>query len=36
MSLETRVEPLSGKLPSIGWKWDPETDILAGSFKGKE
>ena len=36
MSLDTRVEPLSGKLPSIDWKWDPETDILAGSFKGKE
>lgn len=36
MSIETRLEPLTGKLPSITWKWDPETDILAGSFKGKE
>ena len=36
MSLDARVEPLSGKLPSISWRWDAETDILAGSFKGKE
>ena len=36
MTLETRIEPVSGKLPSISWRWDPETDILAGSFKGKE
>ena len=36
MTLDTRVEPMSGKLPSINWRWDPETDILAGSFKGKE
>ena len=34
MSLEARVEPLTGGLPSIGWRWDPETDILSGSFKG--
>ena len=36
MNVEVRVEPLTGKLPSITWKWDPETDILTGSFKGKE
>jgi hypothetical protein len=36
MSLDTRIEPLTGKLPSISWRWDPETDILSGSFKGKE
>ncbi len=36
MSLDARIEPLSGKLPSITWKWDAETDILAGSFKGKD
>lgn len=34
MSLEARVEPLTGALPTIGWRWDPETDILSGSFKG--
>jgi hypothetical protein len=32
--MEARVEPLTGALPSIGWRWDPETDILSGSFKG--
>lgn len=32
--MEARIEPLSGGLPPIGWRWDPETDILAGSFKG--
>lgn len=34
MSMEARVEPLTGALPTIGWRWDPETDILSGSFKG--
>ena len=34
MSLEARVEPLTGSLPSIAWRWDPETDILSGAFKG--
>jgi hypothetical protein len=34
MSVEVRIEPLSGALPSIGWRWDPETDILSGAFKG--
>ena len=32
--LDARVEPLTGALPSIAWRWDPETDILSGSFKG--
>ena len=32
--MEARVEPLTGALPTIGWRWDPETDILSGSFKG--
>lgn len=32
--MEARVEPLTGGLPSISWRWDPETDILSGSFKG--
>ncbi|HEV8455271.1 MAG TPA: hypothetical protein VGQ24_10285 [Gemmatimonadales bacterium] len=34
MSMDARIEPLSGALPSIGWRWDPETDILSGAFKG--
>jgi len=34
VNVEARVEPLTGALPSIGWRWDPETDILSGSFKG--
>jgi hypothetical protein len=32
--LEATVEPLGGGLPSISWRWDPETDILSGAFKG--
>ena len=32
--MEARVEPLTGSLPSISWRWDPETDILSGAFKG--
>jgi hypothetical protein len=31
--MEARVEPFSGPLPSIGWRWDAETDILSGAFK---
>jgi len=31
--MEARIEPLGGALPSIAWRWDPETDILSGSFK---
>ena len=34
MNVDARVEPLTGNLPSIGWRWDPETDILSGAFKG--
>ncbi len=34
MSMEARVEPLTGGLPAISWRWDPETDILSGAFKG--
>jgi hypothetical protein len=32
--MEARIEPLNGPLPAISWRWDPETDILSGSFKG--
>ena len=34
MSIDARIEPLSGTLPTITWRWDPETDILSGAFKG--
>jgi hypothetical protein len=34
MSMDARIEPLSGGLPSINWRWDAETDILSGAFKG--
>jgi hypothetical protein len=34
VNVEARVEPLTGSLPSIAWRWDPETDILSGAFKG--
>ena len=34
MNVEARVEPLTGGLPAIAWRWDPETDILSGAFKG--
>ncbi len=33
MTLAAHIEPLSGKLPSVAWRWDPETDILSGAFK---
>ncbi len=32
--MDVKIEPLGDPLPSIGWRWDPETDILSGSFKG--
>ena len=32
--MDAKIEPLGGSLPSIAWRWDPETDILSGSFKG--
>jgi hypothetical protein len=31
--MEARIEPFNGPLPTIGWRWDPETDILSGAFK---
>jgi hypothetical protein len=31
---DAKIEPLADGLPSIAWRWDPETDILSGSFKG--
>jgi len=34
MSMDARIEPLSGALPSVSWRWDSETDILSGAFKG--
>jgi hypothetical protein len=34
VSIEARIEPLSGALPNISWRWDSETDILSGAFKG--
>jgi hypothetical protein len=34
VAVDARVEPLSGALPAISWRWDPETDILSGAFKG--
>ena len=33
-TLPAAIEPLSGPLPSLTWRWDPETDILSGSFQG--
>ena len=32
--MEAKIEPLGEELPAISWRWDPETDILSGSFKG--
>jgi hypothetical protein len=35
LSMEAKIESLGGgALPSISWRWDPETDILSGAFKG--
>src|SRR2546428_2247016 len=34
MSFETRIEPLTGKLPKVSYRWDPETDILSVACKG--
>ncbi len=28
------VRSLSGSLPPVAWRWDPETDILSGSIAG--
>lgn len=29
MQFEARIEPLAGRLPQAGYRWDPETDILS-------
>ncbi len=34
MNVETKVEPLTGPLPAVEWRWDTETDILSGGFAG--
>ncbi|HEY2824200.1 MAG TPA: hypothetical protein VGI83_01515 [Gemmatimonadales bacterium] len=34
MSLAANVESLSGALPAISFRWDAETEILAGHFTG--
>jgi len=32
--MDARIEPLAGGLPALVWRWDAETDILSGAFKG--
>jgi hypothetical protein len=32
MAVMLEVEPLLAALPTLVWRWDPETDILSGSF----
>ena len=32
MGVAVEVQPLAGGLPPLVWRWDPETDILSGSF----
>ncbi len=34
MGFAARVEPLKGKLPTVHFKWDPETEILSGQVRG--
>lgn len=34
MGFAAKVEKLDGKLPTIAYKWDSETEILSGQFKG--
>ena len=34
MQFEARIEPLTGKLPKVSYRWDPETDILSVACKG--
>src|SRR2546422_92467 len=34
MQFEARIEPLTGKLPKVTYRWDPETDILSVACKG--
>lgn len=32
VGVEARVEPLTGNLPALSWRWDAETEILSGSL----
>src|SRR2546423_15433772 len=34
MQFEARIEPLTGKLPKVSYRWDPETDILSVACQG--
>jgi hypothetical protein len=34
MNFEARIEPLGGKLPTVSYRWDPETDILSVACNG--
>ena len=34
MQFQTKIEPLTGKLPKVSYRWDPETDILSAACKG--
>src|SRR3989441_11249860 len=34
MQFEARIEPLTGKLPKVTYRWDPETDILSVACQG--
>ena len=34
MHFEARIAPLTGKLPKVTYRWDPETDILTVTCKG--
>ncbi len=34
MGLAARVIERTGKLPTVSYRWDPETDILTGAVKG--
>src|SRR6266536_1417900 len=34
MPFEARIEPLTGKLPKVSYRWDQETDILSVACKG--
>jgi hypothetical protein len=34
INFEARIEPLEGGLPTVSYRWDPETDILSVACKG--
>lgn len=36
MPLGARIVERKGRVPRIGYRWDPETDILTGAVKGIE